>query len=97
MNKKDFYNKLKNRQLDDCIEILRKEIIDCLVLKIKEKYSYFSYSTTSDLHKASKKHLEDKYAIIANHLYSLDIMDEKEEYILDELFQIYKELNLDKI
>ena len=48
MNKKDFYNKLKNRQLDDCIGILRKEIIDCLVLKIKEKDSYFSYSTTSD-------------------------------------------------
>ena len=28
MNKKDFYNKLKNRQLDDCIGILRKEIQD---------------------------------------------------------------------
>ncbi len=93
MNKKEFYNKLKNRQLDECIGILRKEIIDCLVLKIKEKDSYFSYSTTSDLYKAAKKHLEEKYVIMSNQLYNLDIMDEKEEYILDELFQIYKELN----
>lgn len=93
MDKKDFYNKLKNRQLDECIGILRKEIIDCLVLKIKEKDSYFLYSTTSDLYKASKKHLEEKYTIMANQLYNLDIMDEKEEYVLDELFQIYKELN----
>lgn len=93
MDKKDFYNKLKNRQLDDCIGILRKEIIECLVLKIKEKDSYFSYSTTSDLYKAAKKYLEEKYAIMANQLYNLDIMDEKEEYILDELFQIYKDLN----
>lgn len=93
MDKKDFYNKLKNRQLDDCIGILRKEIIDCLVLKIKEKDLYFSYSTTRDLYKAAKKHLEEKYAIMANQLYNLDIMDEKEEYILDELFQMYKELN----
>lgn len=92
MDKKDFYNKLKNRQLDDCIGILRKEIIDCLVLKIKEKDSYFSYSTTSDLYKAAEKHLEEKYAVIANYLYNLDIMDEREEYVLDELFQIYKEL-----
>lgn len=93
MDKKDFYNKLKNRQLDDCIGILRKEIIDCLVLKIKEKELYFSYSTTSDLYKAAEKHLEEKYAIMANQLYNLDIMDEREEYVLDELFQIYKELN----
>lgn len=93
MDKKDFYNKLKNRQLDDCIGILRKEIIDYLVLKIKEKDSYFSYSTTSDLYKAAEKYLEEKYAIMANHLYNLDIMDEREEYVLDELFQIYKELN----
>ena len=93
MDKKDFYNKLKNRQLDDCIGILRKEIIDCLVLKIKEKELYFSYSTTSDLYKAAENHLEEKYAIMANQLYNLDIMDEREEYVLDELFQIYKELN----
>ena len=93
MNKKEFYNKLKTRQVDDCIGILRNDIIDCLVLKIKEKDSYFSYSTTSDLYKATKKHLEEKYAIIANQLYNLDIMDEKEEYILDELFQMYKEIN----
>ena len=94
MNKKDFYNKLKNKQLDDCIGILRKEIIDFLTKKIKEKDSYFTYSTTRDLYNSAKKNLEEKYIIISSQLYNLDIIDEREEYVLDELFQIYKELKL---
>lgn len=96
MNKKEFYIKLKNRQLDECIDILRKDIIENLVSKIKEKDVYFSYSTTNDLYKAAKKNLEEKYVIMSYQLYNLDIMDEREEYVLDELFQIYKELNSDE-
>lgn len=92
MNKKVFYMKLKNKQYNDCIEILRKEIIDCLVSKIKEKDSYFSFSTTRDLYNAAKKYLEERYHIIAYQLYNFDIMDESEEYVLDELLQRYKEL-----
>lgn len=86
MNKKDFYLKLKNKQFNECIDILRKEIIDILVLKIREKDLYFSYSTTRDLYNKSKKCLDEKYSKIAYKLYTLDIMEEREEYILEELF-----------
>lgn len=92
MNKKDFYTKLKNKQIDECVDILRKEIIDILVLKIKEKDLYFSYSTTRDLYNKAKECLDEKYSKIAYTLYSLDIMDETDEYILDELFRTCEDL-----
>lgn len=87
MNKKDFYAKLKNREFEECINILRKEIIDILVLKIKEKDAYFTYSTTRDLYNKSKKYLDEKYSKIAYKLYSLDVMEELDEYVLEELFE----------
>ena len=87
MNKKDFYAKLKNRELEECIDMLRKEIIDILVLKVKEKDGYFSYSTTRDLYNKAKLHLDEKYSKIAYKLYSLDIMEELDEYVLEELFE----------
>ena len=40
----------------------------------------------------SKKVLEQKYSKIAYELYCFDIMPEKEEYVLDVMFQMYKEL-----
>ena len=87
MNKKEFYTKLKNREFEECIEILRKDIISILVLKIKEKDNYFKYSTTRDLYNKSKLCLEEKYSKIAYKLYSLDVMEELEEYVLEELFE----------
>ncbi len=87
MNKKDFYAKLKNREFEECINILRKEIIDILVLKIKEKDTYFTYSTTRDLYNKSKKCLDEKYSKVAYKLYSLDVMEELDEYVLEELFE----------
>lgn len=92
MNKKEFETKLKNKKINECVDILREEIILILVNKIKEKDSYFSYSTTSDLYKKAKKCLDEKYCKIAYELYNFDIMYEKEEYMLDEMFQMYKEL-----
>lgn len=93
MNKIEFKEKLKSKQFNYCIEILRKEIIDILVKKIKEIDSYFVYSTTNDLYNKSKKILERKYVIIAYKLYNFDIIDEKEEYILDEMLIMYEDLN----
>lgn len=93
MNKKEFELKLKNKKFDECIEILRKEIILIITEKIKEKDSYFLYTTSSDLYKKSKKILEPKYTKIAYELYSFDIMDENEMYVLDEMLQMYKDLN----
>ena len=87
MNKKEFYTKLKNREFEECIEILRKDIISILVLKIKEKDNYFKYSTTRDLYNKSKIFLEEKYSKIAYKLYSLDVMEELDEYVLEELFE----------
>ena len=92
MNKKDFYEKLKNKQLDECVDILRKEIIDILVLKIKEKDLYFSYSTTRDLYNKSKIYLDETDCKIAYKLYTLDIMEEIDEYSLEELLDACKML-----
>ena len=92
MNKKIFYINLKNKKYTECIETLRKEIIERLVLRVKEKDSYFSYSTTRDLYNVSKKYLEGKYIEISYKLYNFDIMDENEEYILTEMLEMYKEL-----
>lgn len=96
MNKRVFYEKLKNKEYTECIEILRKDIINMLVFKIKEKEKSFNYSTTRDLYNISKKHLEENEVTIAYQLYNFDIVDEAEEYVLYELFQSYKELNRKK-
>lgn len=85
MNKKIFYEKLKNKQFEECVNILRKEIIDILVLKIKKKDIYFSYSTTKDLYNKSKKYLDENCCKIAYKLYTLDIIEELDEYMLEEL------------
>ena len=92
MNKKEFGEKLKNKQFEECIEILRTELIEIITEKIKEKDSYFHYTTTNDLYNKRKKVLEQKYSKIAYELYCFDIMPEKEEYVLDVMFQMYKEL-----
>ena len=92
MNKKEFQIKLQNKKFEECIDMLRTEIIEIISNKLKEKDYYFYYSTTNDLYNKSKKLLDNKYSKIAYELYSLDIIDEKEEYILDELFQMYKEI-----
>ena len=92
MNKKVFYQKLKNKEYTECIETLRKEIINILDLKIKEKDKSFKYSTTRDLYNVSKKYLEESEVSIAYQLYNFDIIDETEVYVLYELFQSYKEL-----
>ena len=92
MNKNIFYEKLKNREYTECIDILRKEIIDIFVEKIREKENTFNYSTTRDLYNASKRYLENKEISIAYQLYNFDITNEVDEYMLDELFQSFQEL-----
>lgn len=91
MDKKEFQKCLKNKEFDNCIDMLRKDIILKLEKKIKEKDSYFSYSTTRDLYNYSKKYLSDDLVKIAYQLYNFDIMPEKEEYVLDEMLHMYKQ------
>lgn len=92
MDKEIFKYNLKNKKYKECIDILRKQIIDKLENNIKKKEKIFFYTTTSDLYNKSKEYLSKEEIKIAYELYSLDIMEETEEYILDEMMKMYQEL-----
>ena len=92
MNKKVFEYSLKNNDYNKCIEMLRKEIINILVKKIQVYNKFFKYSTTKDLYLKSKEVLDEQYITISYILYNLDIMNETDEFILDELLEMYKEI-----
>lgn len=92
MNKKIFDYSLKSKNYDKCIEILRKELIDILVKKINYKDRFFKYSTTKDLYYKAIEVLSEQNIIIAHTLYNMDIMDETDEYILDELLELYRDI-----
>ncbi len=92
MDIKDFELKLKNKQIYECVNILRKELIEILTRKIQEKDKFFRYSTTKDLFNKATISLESKYIEVASKLCSFDIMYELEEYKLDEMLEMYKEL-----
>ena len=91
MNKKVFQENLNSKNYDKCIEILRREIIMHLEQEIKRKDENFHYTTTEDLYYKSKKVLKGDKVEVAYKLYSFDIMDESDEYILFELMDIYNE------
>lgn len=93
MNKKDFEIKLKNKKIDECVSILRKELIEILTKKIQEHDKYFKYSTTKDLYNKAKKCLNQQYSEISSRLYNFDIMYELDEYKLDEMLEMYKILS----
>lgn len=94
MNKEIFKYKLTNKKYNECIDILRKDIINILEKNVKEKDTFFSYTTTMDLYNKAKEFLSEKEIKISYKLYLLDIMDETDEYILDEMMQMYKELQI---
>lgn len=92
MDKEKFKENLENKKFYQCIKVIRKEIIEILCKKIKEKDKFFSYSTTKDLYLKSKDILTKDDAELAYTLYNLDIMDESDEYVLNELLEIYSKL-----
>ena len=94
MNKEIFKYKLTNKKYNECIDMLRKDIINILEKNVKEKDTFFSYTTTMDLYNKAKEFLSEKEIKISYKLYLLDIMDETDEYILDEMMQMYKELQI---
>ena len=94
MNKEIFKYKLTNKKYNECIDILRKDIINILEKNVKEKDTFFSYTTNMDLYNKAKEFLSEKEIKISYKLYLLDIMDETDEYILDEMMQMYKELQI---
>lgn len=92
MDKKIFQENLNNKNYDKCIEILRQEIIGQLEEKIKSKDKSFYYTTTEDLYNKVKEFLDGDKISVAYKLYSFDIMDESDEYVLFELMDIYNEI-----
>ncbi len=93
MDKRDFQAKLKNKKISECVNILRKELIEILTKKIQEKDKYFKYSTTKDLSNKAKVCLNQECVEIAIKLYNFDIMYELDEYKLDEMLEMYKILS----
>lgn len=92
MNKAIFKYKLRNKKYTECVDILRKEIIDVLEKRIQQNDNFFSYTTTMDLYNKSQKFLNKKEIKIAYQLFLLDIMEETEEYLLNEIMIMYQEL-----
>lgn len=90
MDKKDFEIKLKNKKINECVCILRRELIELLTKKIQAEDKYFRYSTTKDLANKAKVCLGKEYSEVASRLYNFDIMYELDEYRLDEMLEMYK-------
>ncbi len=93
MNNIVFKENLKNKKYYTCILNLREELINILVTKIQEKDNTFYFTTTSDLFYKSKGLLMQKEIKIAYQLYLYDIMDEREEFVLENMMEMYKSLN----
>ena len=93
MNNTAFKENLKNKKYYTCILDLREKIINILVNKIQEKDSTFYFTTTMDLFHKSKEMLNQEEIKISYQLYLYDIMDEREEFVLENMMEMYKSLN----
>ena len=92
MNKKLLKEKLKNEEYDECILILREEMINILTDKIKKEDSYFEFSTTKDLYNKAKITLTLNDIQVAYKLYTFDTMYEVDKYVLDQMLEMYQDL-----
>lgn len=95
MNKKLLKEKLKNEEYDECILILREEMINILTDKIKKEDSYFEFSTTKDLYNKAKITLTLNEIQVAYKLYTFDTMYEVDKYVLDQMLEMYQDLPKD--
>ena len=84
--------KLKNEEYDECILILREELINILTDKIKKEDSYFEFSTTKDLYNKAKITLTLDEIQVAYKLYTFDTMYEVDKYVLDQMLEMYQDL-----
>lgn len=92
MNKKILKEKLKNEEYDECILILREELINILTDKIKKEDSYFVFSTTKDLYNKAKVTLKYDEIQVAYKLYTFDTMYEVDKYVLDQMMEMYQDI-----
>ncbi len=92
MNKKILKEKLKNEEYDECILILREELINILTDKIKKEDTYFQFSTTKDLYNKAKITLTLDEIQVAYKLYTFDTMYEVDKYVLDQMLEMYQDI-----
>lgn len=92
MNKKILKEKLKNEEYDQCILILREELINILTDKIKKEDTYFEFSTTKDLYNKAKITLTLDEIQVAYKLYTFDTMYEVDKYVLDQMLEMYQDI-----
>ncbi len=92
MNKKILKEKLKNEEYDQCILILREELINILTDKIKKEDTYFQFSTTKDLYNKAKITLTLDEIQVAYKLYTFDTMYEVDKYVLDQMLEMYQDI-----
>lgn len=92
MNKKLLKEKLKNEEYDECILILREELINILTDKIKKEDTYFQFSTTKDLYNKAKITLTLDEIQVAYKLYTFDTMYEVDKYVLDQMLEMYQDI-----
>jgi DNA mismatch repair ATPase MutS len=79
------------RELKDNL-ILREELINILTEKIRKEDSYFNFSTTKDLYNKAKITLNLNEIQIAYKLYTYDTMYEVDKYVLDQMLEMYQEI-----
>lgn len=96
MNKKILKEKMKNKEYDECALILREELINVLSDRIKKEDNYFEFSTTKDLYNKAKITLKYDEIQVAYKLYTYDTMYEVDEFVLDQMMEMYQSLQNDK-
>ena len=92
MNNVVFKENLKNKKYYTCILDLRQEIVNILVYKIQRQDEYFYFTTTYDLFYKSQEVLSENETQVAYKLYLYDIMDEREEFVLENMMEMYEDL-----
>ena len=88
--------KLKNKECDESILILREELINTLMDKINKEDSNFEFSTTKDLYNKAKITLNLDEIQVAYKLYTFDTMYEVDNKVLDQMLDMYNFMNRKK-
>ena len=92
VDKNLFYYHLKNRDYNFCIAELKNEIINILILKIKEKNPEYMYTTLKSLKINCFEYLSEAEQDVAIELYSFCYDNSASEYELSRMLELYSEL-----
>lgn len=85
-----FSEHFKKNDYDYCVQALRKELINFLVNKIKEKKPDYKYSTISVLKNDCLKYLKPAEQDIAIFLYTISFNNDTSEFKLSRMMEMYQ-------